>query len=220
MTNKKHTIKQLQGKKAEIHPGSRRGASSPSPGRTTAARPAPACACPTHPRSSQLTDDSVALARSLSTAGQMDRIILRKSKLSKANQLRNRSRKGKLERPHFWFDSLPEPPFAAHSLESLHRLVHDLFLRRWDDYLAELKKERRAGRPKCKEQVEVEEIKRQEEAEYDTGFGRSPLPSLALPPSATCALLLAAAPRHERRGRLRARSRRPDHVLPQTSAPG
>lgn len=30
MTNKKHTIKQLQGKKADVHPGSRRGPSFPS----------------------------------------------------------------------------------------------------------------------------------------------------------------------------------------------
>lgn len=109
----------------------------------------------------------------LLAAGQMDRIILRKSKLTKATQLRNRSRKSALERPHFWYDSLPEPPFEAHTLESLHRLVQDLFLQRWDDYLEELQKARRAGRPKCKEQVEVEEIKRQEEAEYDSGFGAS-----------------------------------------------
>lgn len=111
----------------------------------------------------------------LLTAGQMDRIILRKSKLTKANQLRNRSRKSALERPHFWYDSLPEPPFEAHTVESLHRLVQDLFLQRWDDYLEELQKARRAGRPKSKEQVEVEEIKRQEEAEYDSGFGVSSL---------------------------------------------
>jgi hypothetical protein len=115
-------------------------------------------------------------------AGQMDRIILRKSKLSKANQLRNRSRKSALERPHFWYDSLPEPPFEAHSLESLHRLVQELFLKRWDDYLEELQQARRAGRPKSKEQVEVEEIKRQEEAEYDSGFGASPCPLTRSPP--------------------------------------
>lgn len=101
--------------------------------------------------------------------------------MTKANQLRTRSRKSALERPHFWFDSLPEPPFEAHSLESLHRLVKDLFLKRWDGYLEEQVKARRPGRPKSKDQVEVEELKRAEESEYQTGIGASsPILSLVL----------------------------------------
>jgi hypothetical protein len=37
--------------------------------------------------------------------------------------------------------------------------------------MEELQAERRAGRAKGKEQLELEEIKRREEAEFETGFG-------------------------------------------------
>lgn len=66
-----------------------------------------------------------------------------------------------------------------HSLESpdaltlpqLRALVTDDFIGRNDARIAELNAERRAGRPKGKELLELEELRRAESAEWETGFG-------------------------------------------------
>lgn len=57
------------------------------------------------------------------------------------------------------------------SLASLKALISDVFITRNDVRIEELAAERRAGRPKIKEQLEMEEMKRREQAEYETGFG-------------------------------------------------
>jgi translation machinery-associated protein 16 len=46
-----------------------------------------------------------------------------------------------------------------------------VFITRNDPRIEELSQERRAGRPKVTEQIELEELKRRELAEYESGFG-------------------------------------------------
>lgn len=60
---------------------------------------------------------------------------------------------------------------AALTLPELRSLVQDVFLARHDGRIAELEAERRPGRPKAKELLELEELKRVENAEFETGFG-------------------------------------------------
>jgi hypothetical protein len=77
-----------------------------------------------------------------------------------------------VERPIFFHLSLPPAPFEAYDLPSLHELIKDVYLTRNDEELDELKKARRPGRPKAKREIEIEEIKRKENAEYENGFGK------------------------------------------------
>ncbi|CDZ96886.1 Translation machinery-associated protein 16 [Phaffia rhodozyma] len=115
-------------------------------------------------------------------AGQMDRIVLRKAKLSKASQARAKSTSQRLERPLFFHHSLSEPPFECHTLQGLHDLISEVYLTRWDDELETLRKERRAGRPKSKREDDLEEIKRREAQEYESGFE---VPDLTNPTTVT-----------------------------------
>lgn len=79
----------------------------------------------------------------------------------------------KVERPLFFHHSLPEAPFECHTLESLHELISEVYLPRFDEELAALRRERRAGRPKSKREDELEEVNRREAQEYESGFGKS-----------------------------------------------
>ena len=53
-------------------------------------------------------------------------------------------------------------------------MIEEVFITRNDPRIAELAAERRAGRPKLTEHIELEELKRRELAEYESGFGASP----------------------------------------------
>lgn len=74
-------------------------------------------------------------------------------------------------RPQFFMHSLESP--EALTLPQLRTMVTDQFIARNDERIAELNAERRPGRPKAKELLELEEIKRVESAEWETGFGES-----------------------------------------------
>lgn len=63
-----------------------------------------------------------------------------------------------------------ESPDAL-TLEQLRTMVRDVFIGRNDERIAELNAERRPGRPKVKELVDLEEVRRIELAEWETGFG-------------------------------------------------
>lgn len=56
-------------------------------------------------------------------------------------------------------------------MPELRSLVTNVFLTRNDARIAELESERRAGRAKVKEHVDLEELKRVENSEWETGFG-------------------------------------------------
>jgi len=75
-----------------------------------------------------------------------------------------------VQRPLFFFHAL-----SSHlplSLPSLRALISEVYLKRNDERIEELVAERRAGRPKSKELLDMEEVKRQEMAEWETGLGR------------------------------------------------
>lgn len=72
-------------------------------------------------------------------------------------------------RPTFFHHALSGP--QPLSLPSLRALVSDVYLTRNDERINELEAERRPGRPKTKEHMELEEIRKVEHAEWETGFG-------------------------------------------------
>lgn len=57
------------------------------------------------------------------------------------------------------------------TLTELRALVYDGFIGRNASRIAEFEAERRAGRAKVKEHLELEELRRVEEAEWESGFG-------------------------------------------------
>ncbi|KAK4685432.1 translation machinery-associated protein 16, partial [Tremellales sp. Uapishka_1] len=116
-------------------------------------------------------------------AGQLDRVHLRTAKLSAQTKARRdyaSAKRGSLissslpqligavARPVFFLHSLSSA--APLSLPSLRALIADVFLTRNDERIAELTKERRAGRPKGKELLEMEELRRREWSEWATGL--------------------------------------------------
>ena len=73
-----------------------------------------------------------------------------------------------MHRPLFFLHSLSSA--APLSLASLRALISTVYLTRHDPRIAELEAERRAGRPKPKELLELEEVRKREHAEWETGF--------------------------------------------------
>jgi len=74
-------------------------------------------------------------------------------------------------RPIFFLHAISSP--NPLSLPSLKALIEEVFITRNDPRIDELAAERRAGRPKLTEHIELEELKRRELAEYESGFGKS-----------------------------------------------
>lgn len=75
-----------------------------------------------------------------------------------------------VQRPVFFLWALSSG--HPQSVESIKELITDVYLARFDERINELQAERRPGRPKAKEQSELEEKKKEEEAEYETGLGK------------------------------------------------
>jgi hypothetical protein len=115
----------------------------------------------------------------LTPAAQINRVHLRSVKLKSQARARKDLKTGKSAPPQEYADAVFRPQFFMHSLESpdaltlpqLRALVTDEFIGRNDARIAELNAERRAGRPKGKELLELEELRRVESAEWETGFG-------------------------------------------------
>lgn len=114
-------------------------------------------------------------------AGQITRAHLRTAKLASQGKVRKDENKAKCEflimakltvvfRPNFFLRvvSSPEPL----SLQQLRALITDAYISRNDERIAELIAERRPGRPKEKELINLEELKRSELQEWATGFGK------------------------------------------------
>jgi hypothetical protein len=66
------------------------------------------------------------------------------------------------------------PPEGVLSLEELHLIVCDIWLRRHDEELELERAARRKGRPKSTREQKLEETKLREEEVYRTGLGESP----------------------------------------------
>ncbi|WWC62414.1 uncharacterized protein I303_105010 [Kwoniella dejecticola CBS 10117] len=101
-------------------------------------------------------------------AAQLTRVNLRVDKLKSQTKARKDYADAKLQRPLFFLHSLSSP--HPLSLPSLKALITDVYLARFDSRIEEISSERRAGRPKPKEMLELEEIKRREWNEYESGM--------------------------------------------------
>lgn len=76
-----------------------------------------------------------------------------------------------VQRPLFFIHSLSSP--NPLTLPSLKALITEVYLKRHDPRIEELIRERRPGRPKPKELLDLEEVKKREAGEYETGMGGS-----------------------------------------------
>ncbi|OCF31315.1 translation machinery-associated protein 16 [Kwoniella heveanensis BCC8398] len=101
-------------------------------------------------------------------AAQLTRVNLRTDKLKQQAKARKDYAEAKLQRPLFFLHALSSP--NPLSLPSLQALITEVYIARHDDRINELISERRPGRPKSKELLELEEVKKREMAEYDTGM--------------------------------------------------
>ncbi|WVQ72948.1 hypothetical protein IAR50_002510 [Cryptococcus sp. DSM 104548] len=101
-------------------------------------------------------------------AHQLTRVNLRLDKLQSQGKIRKDINTSKMTRPLFFLHSLSSP--NPLTLESFRALVSEVYLKRNDPRIDELLAERRPGRPKQKELIELEEFRRRERAEYDSGM--------------------------------------------------
>ncbi|WWD04720.1 hypothetical protein V865_002791 [Kwoniella europaea PYCC6329] len=101
-------------------------------------------------------------------AAQLTRVNLRVDKLKSQAKARKDYADAKLQRPLFFLHSLSSP--HPLSLASLKALITEVYLARFDSRIEELNAERRAGRPKPKELLELEEIKKREKNDYESGM--------------------------------------------------
>jgi len=76
----------------------------------------------------------------------------------------------KVDRFVFFYHAIP-PEASAITLEELHTIVRDIWLKRHDHELETEATARRKGRPKSARQILLEEIKLREAEEYRTGLG-------------------------------------------------
>ncbi|TYJ51983.1 hypothetical protein B9479_007428 [Cryptococcus floricola] len=101
-------------------------------------------------------------------AHQLTRVNLRLDKLQSQGKIRKDLNTSKMTRPLFFLHSLSSP--NPLTLESFRALVSEVYLKRNDPRIDELLAERRAGRPKQKELLELEEFRRRERSEWDSGM--------------------------------------------------
>ncbi|WVQ81066.1 hypothetical protein IAT38_003173 [Cryptococcus sp. DSM 104549] len=101
-------------------------------------------------------------------AAQLTRVHLRTTKLAQESRIRKTQASSKLTRPLFFLHSLSsQHPL---SLESFRALISEVYIKRHDPRIDELVEERRPGRPKPKELLELEELRSRERTEYETGM--------------------------------------------------
>ncbi|OWZ61006.1 translation machinery-associated protein 16 [Cryptococcus neoformans Bt85] len=111
-------------------------------------------------------------------AAQLTRVQLRVEKLKGNNKARKDHVSAKVQRPLFFIHSLSSP--NPLTLPSLKALITEVYLKRHDPRIEELTRERRPGRPKPKELLDLEEVKKRETGEYETGME---VPDLTHPPT-------------------------------------
>ncbi|KAH9924795.1 translation machinery-associated protein 16 [Fomitopsis serialis] len=101
-------------------------------------------------------------------AEQLIRVQHRKTKL--ADQAKARLDKQKIQADIFSFFYHALPAEGVLSLESLHTIVRDVWIKRFDEDLEEERKSRRKGRPKSTREQKLEELQSQEAELYRTGM--------------------------------------------------
>ncbi|WWD18354.1 hypothetical protein CI109_102804 [Kwoniella shandongensis] len=101
-------------------------------------------------------------------AAQLTRVHLRTDKLKSQNKARKEHAEAKLHRPLFFLHSLSSP--HPLTMSSLKALITEVYVTRNDARINELRAERRPGRPKQNELLVLEEFRRKERHEYETGM--------------------------------------------------
>ena len=76
----------------------------------------------------------------------------------------------------FFFHAIP--PEGTLTLEDVHSIVCDIWLKRFDSELETERSSRRKGRPKSTKETKLEEQKLRDVEEYRTGIGTSLPPRL------------------------------------------
>ncbi|KAF8518044.1 hypothetical protein BU17DRAFT_76307 [Hysterangium stoloniferum] len=102
-------------------------------------------------------------------AGQLERSQLRKAKLATAATKKGKKESAKIDKFVFFYHAIP-PEAAAVTLEELHVIVQDIWLKRHDSELEKERSVRRKGRPKSSKQMLLEELLLRETEEYRTGL--------------------------------------------------
>ncbi|KAJ3798346.1 hypothetical protein GGU11DRAFT_781217 [Lentinula aff. detonsa] len=101
-------------------------------------------------------------------ADQLSRKALRKEKLVSLVSNRNKKHDMLADFYGFFYHSLPAE--GTLTLEELHHIVVDVWLKRYDEELEIERAARRKGRPKSVKESKLEELKLRESEQYRTGF--------------------------------------------------
>ncbi|KAK7466409.1 translation machinery-associated protein 16 [Stygiomarasmius scandens] len=101
-------------------------------------------------------------------ADQLARKSIRKDKL--AGQSSDRKTKNSILADFYGFFYHSLPPEGALSLDDLHNLIANVWLKRFDEELEAERASRRKGRPKSTKEQKLEELKLRESELYRTGF--------------------------------------------------
>ncbi|KAI0322811.1 hypothetical protein OF83DRAFT_1048457 [Amylostereum chailletii] len=101
-------------------------------------------------------------------AGQLARTQLRKGKLAGQASKRSKKHSSQVDVYGFFYHALPEG--GVLTLEDIHTLVRDVWLKRHDAELDAERTSRRKGRPKSVKEQKLQEIQLQETDQYRTGM--------------------------------------------------
>jgi translation machinery-associated protein 16 len=102
-------------------------------------------------------------------AGQLARKALRKGKLGNLAAKRTSKKHTLLDVYDFFFNAIPEDGSPL-SLEELHFIIENVWLKRHDGDLQEEQAARRKGRPKSVKEAKLEELKLKDLEVYRTGM--------------------------------------------------
>ncbi|KAF9077911.1 hypothetical protein BDP27DRAFT_1310400 [Rhodocollybia butyracea] len=102
-------------------------------------------------------------------ADQLSRKSLRKEKIGSKVSSRHKKHDVLADFYGFFYHALPSEGEAL-TLEELHTIVSDVWLKRHDEEMESERASRRKGRPKSVKESKLEEMKLRESEEYRTGF--------------------------------------------------
>ncbi|KIJ55331.1 hypothetical protein M422DRAFT_23933 [Sphaerobolus stellatus SS14] len=102
-------------------------------------------------------------------AGQLERKQLRSAKLSVAASKKVKRERAIVDKFAFFLHAIP-PEAPVVSLEELHTIIREIWLKRHDAELEKERAARRKGRPKTSKQMQLEEMVVRETEEYRTGL--------------------------------------------------
>ncbi|KAL0065861.1 translation machinery-associated protein 16 [Marasmius tenuissimus] len=102
-------------------------------------------------------------------AAQLNRKAVRKEKLGNLAVNRKHKSHSLVDFYLFFYHALP--PEGVLTLEDMHNLIANVWLKQYDVELEQERATRRKGRPKSAREMKLEEMQSREMDEYRTGFG-------------------------------------------------